>query len=85
MPKGIRREFLDRYVIYDGRLISIELLTAMLEDYSRPRLMTETERTGFLQEYFIKSGWTNFGPTPTATVTPTLTPMVVPPLSTATP
>jgi poly-gamma-glutamate synthesis protein (capsule biosynthesis protein) len=85
MPKGIRREFLDRYVIYDGKLISIELITAMLEDYSRPRLMTESERAGFLQEYFDKSGWTNLGPTPTPTITPTLTPMTIPPVSTATP
>jgi poly-gamma-glutamate synthesis protein (capsule biosynthesis protein) len=86
MPKGIRREFLDRYVIYNGKLISIELITAMLEDYSRPRLMTEAERSGFLQEYFNYSGWTNFPPTPTATITPTLTPMSIPPLAgTATP
>jgi hypothetical protein len=61
------------------------LITAMLEDYSRPRLMTESERSGFLQEYFNKSGWTNFRPTPTATVTPTLTPMSIPPDVTATP
>ena len=53
MPRGIRREFLDRYVIYDGKLISVELITAMLEDYARPRLMTEQERPGFLQEYFF--------------------------------
>jgi poly-gamma-glutamate synthesis protein (capsule biosynthesis protein) len=93
MPKGIRREFLDRYVVYNGKLISIELITAMLEDYSRPRLMTDFERRGFLQEYFNYSGWTNFPPTPTATITPTLTPMSIPsrsgtstppPLSTAT-
>ncbi len=81
MPKGIRREFLDRYVIYNGKLISIELITAMLEDYSRPRLMTDFERTGFLQEYFNYSGWTSFGPTPTPTITPTLTPMSIPPLA----
>jgi capsule synthesis protein PGA_cap len=81
MPKGIRREFLDRYVIYNGKLISIELITAMLEDYSRPRLMTEFERDGFLQEYFNYSGWTSFGPTPTPTITPTLTPMSIPPLA----
>jgi len=78
MPKGIRREFIDRYVVYDGKLISIELITAMLEDYSRPRLMTDLERPGFLQEYFNYSGWTNFPPTPTATITPTLTPMSIP-------
>ena len=37
MPRGIRRLFFDRYVIYAGKLIGVELITAMLEDYSRPR------------------------------------------------
>jgi poly-gamma-glutamate synthesis protein (capsule biosynthesis protein) len=78
MPRGIRREFFDRYVIYDGKLISVELITAMLEDYSRPRLMTEHERAGFLQEYFYYSGWIPFSATPTPTITPTLTPMSIP-------
>jgi capsule synthesis protein PGA_cap len=81
MPKGIRREFLDRYVVYDGRFISAELITAMLEDYARPRLMTEQERAGFLQEYFYRSGWTPLDPTPTPTITPTLTPMSIPSLA----
>jgi len=64
----------------------VELITAMMEDYSSPRPMTEAERSGFLQEYFNYSGWTNFGPTPTATITPTLTPMSIPLVpSTATP
>jgi len=81
MPRGIRREFFDRYVIYNGRFISAELITALLEDYSRPRLMTEQERAGFLQEYFYYSGWMPLIPTPTPTVTPTLTPLSIPPLS----
>jgi poly-gamma-glutamate synthesis protein (capsule biosynthesis protein) len=81
MPPGIRREFLDRYVIYDGRLVSVELITALLEDYSRPRLMTEQERAGFLQEYFFHSSWIPFRATPTPTITPTLTPMSIPPFS----
>lgn len=86
MPRGIRREFFDRYVIYDGKLISIELITALLEDYSRPRIMTEQERAGFLQEYFYYSGWMPLIPTPTSTITPTLTPMSIPPMiSTASP
>jgi poly-gamma-glutamate synthesis protein (capsule biosynthesis protein) len=54
---GTRREFIDRYVIYDGRLLSAELLTAMLEDWSRPRPMTLEERASFLQEIFAASGW----------------------------
>jgi poly-gamma-glutamate capsule biosynthesis protein CapA/YwtB (metallophosphatase superfamily) len=78
MPPGIRRLFFDRYVIYDGKLVSVELITAMLEDYSRPRLMTDEERAAFLQEYFYYSGWTPFVPTPTPAITPTLTPMSVP-------
>ena len=81
MPPGIRREFFDRYVIYDGKLISVELITAMLEDYSQPRLMTAQERLGFLQEYFTYSGWIPISATPTPTITPTLTPMAIPPVS----
>jgi poly-gamma-glutamate synthesis protein (capsule biosynthesis protein) len=86
MPKGIRRVFLDRYVIYDGKLISVELIPAMMEDYSSPRPMTSTEKTGFLEEYYYYSGWVQNIPTPTATITPTLTPLSIPlPGSTATP
>jgi poly-gamma-glutamate synthesis protein (capsule biosynthesis protein) len=81
MPRGIRREFLDRYVIYEGKLISVELITALLEDYARPRLMTEPERLAFLQDYFYYSGWIPLSPTPTPTITPTLTPMPVPPFA----
>ena len=55
--KGTRQEFLDRHVIYDGRYISTELKTAMLEDYARPRPMTEDERQQLLQDMFIASGW----------------------------
>ncbi|MFT3893713.1 MAG: CapA family protein [Anaerolineales bacterium] len=64
-PNNIQREFLDRYVIYNGKFISTELITARLEDYSRPRLMTGAERAPFLEEYFQLSGW--ISPTPTAT------------------
>jgi poly-gamma-glutamate synthesis protein (capsule biosynthesis protein) len=52
-----RREFLDRHVFYAGKLISTELLTAELEDYSKPRPMTSEERATFLSEYFTASGW----------------------------
>ena len=81
MPSGIRRIFLDRYVIYDGRLVSVELLTGMVEDYSRPRWMTGDERAQFLNEYFFHSGWMPLSETPTPTVTPTLTPMSIPSLA----
>lgn len=55
--KGTRREFIDRHVFYDGRHISTELLTVMLEDYARPRPMTSEERVEFLSDIFRAGGW----------------------------
>ena len=60
---GTRREFMDRYVVYDGKLISVELMTNMLMDYSRPRFMTQDERRNFLTLYFMESGWLPSVPT----------------------
>lgn len=57
LTTGTRREFIDRYIIYENRVISVELLTAMLEDYSRPRPMTSQERAQFLEDLFSASGW----------------------------
>lgn len=54
---ALRQEFLDRHVIYDGRHISTELLTALLENYARPRPMRPEERAGFLEQIFEQSGW----------------------------
>lgn len=54
---GTRREFLDRHVFYNGKHISTELLTAMLENYARPRPMRTEERADFLQDLFSASGW----------------------------
>jgi len=88
---GIRRMFMDRHVIYDGRYISTELLTGMMEDYTGPRLMTPDERAAYLQEYFAYSGWLPAVSTPTPAPTVTLTPMSLPgtsglvPTSTPTP
>lgn len=52
-----RQEFIDRYTFYDGHLINVELLTAMLEDYSRPRPMTLEERQDLLEVVFSISHW----------------------------
>lgn len=54
---GTRREFLDRNIFYDGKHISTELLTALLENYAKPRPMTQEERNIFLQDMFTASGW----------------------------
>jgi poly-gamma-glutamate synthesis protein (capsule biosynthesis protein) len=73
-----RREFYDRHVFYNGRYLGVELLTGMLEDYSRPRPMTKAERTAFLSEYFYLSGWITQQPTVVPVPTATLTPIVLP-------
>jgi poly-gamma-glutamate synthesis protein (capsule biosynthesis protein) len=59
MTEHNRPLFIDRHVIYDGRYISTELLTAEMEDYAKPRPMTPAERTPFLQSIFDACKWTN--------------------------
>ncbi len=54
---GTRQEMVDRHIIYDGRHISIQLLTFMLEDYSQPRPTTPEERQQLLSAVFEASGW----------------------------
>ncbi len=49
---GTRQMFINTYVIYNGRLLSTELWTGMVEDYARPRLMTAEERRQLLQSVF---------------------------------
>ena len=56
MP-GTRQTFVDTYVIYDNRLISVELWTGLIESWARPRLMTPEERADLLQTVFQASGW----------------------------
>lgn len=54
---GTRREFIDRHIFYDGKYLGVELLTAMLEDWSRPRPMTDEERSAMLSDIFSAAGW----------------------------
>ena len=52
-----RQAFIDRYVIYDGRVISTDLITIMFVDMARPRLMLPEERQELLETIFYASGW----------------------------
>jgi len=54
---GTRREFYDKHFFYNGKYISTEVLTGMLEDYAQPRPMTPEERSQFLSDIFTASGW----------------------------
>ncbi len=56
-------EFLDRHVFYEGRYLGVELLTAQLEDYVKPRPMTVRERDTLLKRIFEVSGWAQTGTT----------------------
>jgi len=55
--RGTRQEIVDRHIIYQGRHISTELHTFMLEDYAQPRPMTPEERRELLTAVFQASGW----------------------------
>jgi poly-gamma-glutamate synthesis protein (capsule biosynthesis protein) len=52
-----RESFVDLHVFHDGRHVSTELLTAMRDDYAKPRPMTPEEREAFLRAAFAASGW----------------------------
>jgi len=56
MP-GTRQSFVDTYVLYEGRLLSVELWTGLIENWARPRLMTAEERADLLRTAFAASGW----------------------------
>lgn len=54
---GTRQEFVDRLVFYKGRLLSVDLRTALLEEAARPRPMTADERRALLEAVFAVSSW----------------------------
>ncbi len=49
--------FIDLHVFYDGEYIGNELVTIVFEDYARPRLMSQEERSALLQKVFSASSW----------------------------
>ena len=50
-----RNEFIDRHIIYDGKYINTELLTAILMDWSQPTPMDAEQRAQFLSEIYQAS------------------------------
>jgi len=47
-----RTELYARHTIYDGQVLSTEILTGVLEDYAQPRWATPEERAGILKSIF---------------------------------
>jgi hypothetical protein len=54
---GTRQAFVATYVVLNGRLLSVELWTGLIENYARPRSMTADERAAALRAVFQASDW----------------------------
>jgi poly-gamma-glutamate synthesis protein (capsule biosynthesis protein) len=52
-----RQGLIARHIIYDGRHLSTQLLTTILEDFAQPRWTTDGERELLLRQVFTASGW----------------------------
>lgn len=52
-----RTSFFDRHYFYDGRYLGNHLETIILENYSQPRFLNETEREKFLKLIFDTCEW----------------------------
>ncbi len=54
---GTRQTFVDTYVFYNGRLLSVELWTGLIANYCCPREMSAAEREMVLTAVFQASDW----------------------------
>jgi hypothetical protein len=55
--RNLRENFIDRYVVYDNQLLSVELLTTIRDEAALPRKMTLDERRALLKALFDLSYW----------------------------
>ncbi len=53
---GNMRFFMDRLMVYEGRLLGVDLFTGIIDDNARPRPMTDEERFNFLAFMFNTQG-----------------------------
>jgi len=51
------KAFIDRFVFYDGKLISVELITTKFFDWSKPVIVYGEDREEMLQMLFKVSDW----------------------------
>jgi poly-gamma-glutamate synthesis protein (capsule biosynthesis protein) len=52
---GTKREFVDRHIVYNGKFINTEVLTAVLTDWAKPVPMQQEERSQLLYDIFKAS------------------------------
>ncbi|CAG0931934.1 Capsule biosynthesis protein CapA [Thermoflexales bacterium] len=55
--RNLRENFIDRYLIYDNKLLGVELLTTIRDEAALPRKMTLDERRALLKTLFSLSYW----------------------------
>jgi poly-gamma-glutamate synthesis protein (capsule biosynthesis protein) len=55
--RNLRENFIDRYLVYNNRLLGVELLTTIRDEAALPRKMTLDERRGLLKTLFDLSYW----------------------------
>jgi len=55
--RNLRENFIDRYLVYDNKLLGVELLTTIRDEAALPRKMTTDERRGLLKNLFDLSYW----------------------------
>ncbi|HTP10666.1 MAG TPA: CapA family protein [Anaerolineae bacterium] len=55
--RNLRENFIDRYLVYDNKLLGVELLTTIRDEAALPRKMTLEERRALLKTLFDLSYW----------------------------
>ena len=55
--RNLRENFIDRYLVYDNKLLGVELLTTIRDEAALPRTMTLDERRALLKTLFDLSYW----------------------------
>jgi hypothetical protein len=55
--RNLRENFIDRYLVYDNKLLGVELLTTIRDETALPRKMTLDERRALLKRLFDLSYW----------------------------
>jgi hypothetical protein len=55
--RNLRENFIDRYLVYNNKLMGVELLTTIRDEAALPRKMTMEERRGLLKTLFDLSYW----------------------------
>jgi hypothetical protein len=55
--RNLRENFIDRYLVYNNKLLGVELLTTIRDEAALQRKMTTEERRGLLKKLFDLSYW----------------------------